>query len=131
LADFSRLRQIDEGFHAGVFGQICEWTYNTESTFDTNVNGLKQYGIVYVVIMKATLDTSTNLLHRLATHEHLRRSYPALYPPEEMRTDKEKMEWWMEQFEDDVGVLHKVNWHRIVLDGKNYQILCFNPRFSC
>jgi hypothetical protein len=130
LADFTRLRQIDQGFHIGVFGQICEWTYDTERSV-TDVNGLRQYGIVYVVLMKATLDTSTNLLHRLATHEHLRISYPSLYPPEEIRTDKEKMEWWMEQFEDTVGVLHKVNWHRIVLDGKNHQNLCFNPTFSC
>jgi hypothetical protein len=60
LADFTRLRQIEQGFDDGVFGQICEWTNNTESMCRTNVNGLKQYGIVYVVIMKATVDTSTN-----------------------------------------------------------------------
>lgn len=81
--------------------------------------------------MKAALDTPTNLLHRLATHEHLRRSYPSLYLPEELSTDKEKTEWWMEHFEDQVGLLHKINWHRIVLDGKNHQTLYFNPRFSC
>lgn len=44
------------------------------------------------------------------------KSYPRQEPPLGLQTAEEKSAWWREFFEEHRGVLHRIVWHRIVLD---------------
>lgn len=74
--------------------------------------------------IKAAVDALIYVLYRLATHEDVRLSYPSLDAPGVFQNDEEKAQWWTTSFEGQVGLLHKVKWHRIVVDGKIHQSLC-------
>lgn len=64
---------------------------------------------------------------RLASYEDVRMSYPTPNPPfDPDKEDKDEKDaeieaWWLEFFEQRVGALHLIKWHRIVLDG-----MCFH-----
>ncbi|EKV11056.1 SNF2 family helicase, putative [Penicillium digitatum PHI26] len=52
----------------------------------------------------------------LTTYEQVCNSYPKLKPPVTIKTPEELEAWREEEFNCRVGPLHKVEWHRIVLD---------------
>lgn len=54
---------------------------------------------------------------RLASYEDVRMSYPTPKPPLNKANEKEIKAWWLEFYEKQVGALHLIKWHRIVLDG--------------
>lgn len=72
-------------------------------------------------MMKGTLDFDLYILDRLATYDDVRNSYPLSRVPKSLQAKEEKAEWWLDNFESQLGLLHKINWHRIVLDGKFHQ----------
>ncbi|OQD74738.1 hypothetical protein PENDEC_c009G00043 [Penicillium decumbens] len=96
------LRQISEGFDTKMLGLVYHWKHDSDTDLKDSPGDLKQYDIV------------------LATHDDVRRSYPSLSILKEFRTDEEKEQWWSERFEpenyESIGLLHKVKWHRIVVD---------------
>ena len=53
------------------------------------------------------------------------RSYPKAEPPVELTTTEEKKAWWQNHVENHRGALHRVRFHRIILDEaqaiKNYK----------
>ena len=63
----------------------------------------------------------------LTTYGEVVRSYPKFNPPQELGTFHQKREWFKRQLEERRGVLHRLNFYRIVLDEaqviKNYQSL--------
>lgn len=60
----------------------------------------------------------------LTTYGEVQRSYPVAEPPKHLCTEEKKNEWWRKFYEEHVGPLHRIKFHRIVLDEahhiKNY-----------
>lgn len=52
----------------------------------------------------------------LTTYSEVIRSYPVCKPPMEIILPEKKKDWWMTQWEVSRGLLHRVQFHRIVLD---------------
>ncbi|KAL9600359.1 MAG: hypothetical protein Q9219_003209 [cf. Caloplaca sp. 3 TL-2023] len=52
----------------------------------------------------------------LTTYGQVVKSFPALEPPEELETMEERQLWLERHWANRSGLLHKVNFHRIVLD---------------
>jgi SNF2 family DNA or RNA helicase len=52
----------------------------------------------------------------LTTYGEIMKSYPKNEPPIECQTVQQKMEWWMTQYNTQRGVLHRMQFLRIVLD---------------
>lgn len=52
----------------------------------------------------------------LTTYHEVLRSYPKNDPPVECQTAEEKIRWWEAQYEEKRGPLHRMMFHRVVLD---------------
>ncbi|RMY14448.1 hypothetical protein D0868_01442 [Hortaea werneckii] len=52
----------------------------------------------------------------LSTWYELQKSWPKAVPPPELVTAEQKNAWWKDHFEKERGVLHRVEWLRVVLD---------------
>ncbi|MCJ1477620.1 hypothetical protein MMC13_006293 [Lambiella insularis] len=52
----------------------------------------------------------------LTTYSELQRSYPKFNPPKELVTYESKSAWWKEHFETKRGPLHRMRFHRVILD---------------
>jgi SNF2 family DNA or RNA helicase len=52
----------------------------------------------------------------LTTYTQVQKSYPKAEPPEEYTDSKQKDAWWDKYYEEHKGVLHRIKWHRVVLD---------------
>jgi SNF2 family DNA or RNA helicase len=52
----------------------------------------------------------------LTTYSEVMRSYPKNEPPVECHTTEQKLAWWKETYEKGRGVLHRMQFFRIVLD---------------
>jgi len=67
----------------------------------------------------------TNAPGRVTTYAEVARSYPKNDPPPHLQTPEEKSSWWKTHFELNKGTLHRLKYHRVVLDEcqliKNFQ----------
>lgn len=52
----------------------------------------------------------------LTTYSEVAMSYPKCKPPVEMTTPEEKLAWWRKEVDEKRGPLHRMMFHRIVLD---------------
>lgn len=52
----------------------------------------------------------------LTTYHELIRSYPKCEPPPEIETLEDKKQWWHHVWDKERGPLHRVFFHRIILD---------------
>ncbi|PYH77327.1 hypothetical protein BO82DRAFT_423791 [Aspergillus uvarum CBS 121591] len=53
----------------------------------------------------------------ITTYDEVRRSYPqSCKPPAPTGTEDEVIAWWDERYEEHLGPLHKIKYHRIILD---------------
>jgi len=52
----------------------------------------------------------------LTTYNEIRKSFPMAEPPKHLCTEAKKNEWWAKWYKDHVGPLHRIKFHRIVLD---------------
>ncbi|OQV09615.1 SNF2 family domain-containing protein [Cladophialophora immunda] len=52
----------------------------------------------------------------LTTYSEVQKSYPLAEPPKHLASDDRKNEWWKNYFLNNVGPLHQIKFHRIVLD---------------
>ncbi|KAF2750189.1 hypothetical protein M011DRAFT_397133 [Sporormia fimetaria CBS 119925] len=52
----------------------------------------------------------------LTTYHEVVRSYPKNKPPVELQTAEEKIAWWKKEFATKRGMLHRIQFYRIVLD---------------
>ncbi|KAL3475135.1 SNF2 family N-terminal domain-containing protein [Aspergillus californicus] len=67
----------------------------------------------------STLDVVNSLLNYrvvVTTYEQIRRSYPAFKPLKEIVDTEMLHEQWKIVYEEQRGPLHRIKWHRIVLD---------------
>ncbi|OAP57197.1 hypothetical protein AYL99_07935 [Fonsecaea erecta] len=52
----------------------------------------------------------------LTTYSEVQKSYPSAEPPMALASVEKKKEWWQHHFLKNVGPLHQIKYHRIVLD---------------
>lgn len=52
----------------------------------------------------------------LTTYGEVIKSYPKFSPPEDLKTLEEKLSWWDEVWDTTRGALHRIHFHRVVLD---------------
>jgi len=52
----------------------------------------------------------------LTTYTEVCRSYPKAVIPPELVTAKQKADWWTSYYEQEKGLLHRMKFHRVVLD---------------
>ncbi len=52
----------------------------------------------------------------LTTYGEVQRSYPIPDPPQHLSSEDAKNAWWKDWYNENVGELHRVKFHRIVLD---------------
>ncbi|KIX92928.1 uncharacterized protein Z520_11404 [Fonsecaea multimorphosa CBS 102226] len=52
----------------------------------------------------------------LTTYGEVQKSYPLAEPPKHLASEEKKNEWWKKHYTDNVGPLHQIKFHRIVLD---------------
>ena len=50
------------------------------------------------------------------SYQEVLKSYPRFRPPKEIVLSEKKREWWTEEYEKNRDILHRVHFHRIVLD---------------
>lgn len=53
------------------------------------------------------------MVHR---YYEVSRSYPKAVVPTELVTARQKDEWWEDFYNTHRGILHRIRWHRVVLD---------------
>ena len=73
----------------------------------------------------------------LSTYSEVVASYPKCDIPEHLTTSGEKMGWWKKEWDMERGLLHRVQFYRVILDGKAVLLLMVdfidslqNPRLS-
>lgn len=52
----------------------------------------------------------------LTTYGEVVKSYPKFSPPEDLKTLEEKLSWWDDIWDTTRGALHRIHFHRVVLD---------------
>ncbi|KIW13169.1 hypothetical protein PV08_08356 [Exophiala spinifera] len=52
----------------------------------------------------------------LTTYSEVQKSYPMIDPPKHLSSEAKKNEWWRDFYVNNCGPLHKMKFHRIVLD---------------
>ncbi|KIW44355.1 uncharacterized protein PV06_05369 [Exophiala oligosperma] len=52
----------------------------------------------------------------LTTYGEVQKSYPMIEPPKHLSSETKKNEWWKDFYVNNCGPLHKMKFHRIVLD---------------
>ncbi|PYH72881.1 putative SNF2 family helicase [Aspergillus vadensis CBS 113365] len=52
----------------------------------------------------------------ITTYDEVRRSYPPMKLTDSMKDDEKLSAWWDQSFDTEIGPLHKIKFHRIILD---------------
>lgn len=52
----------------------------------------------------------------LTTYSEVQKGYPMPEPPKHLASEDKKNEWWAKFYRENVGPLHRIKFHRIVLD---------------
>jgi SNF2 family DNA or RNA helicase len=99
---------------------------------EINKHGDPKHGYLKsVMIYKASNMNVLNPIEMLSafdvvitSYHEIIRSYPKKEYPKHLVTARAKEEWWEKHFEEHKGLLHRIKWHRIILDEaqaiKNY-----------
>ncbi|GLA58369.1 hypothetical protein AtubIFM54640_007515 [Aspergillus tubingensis] len=53
----------------------------------------------------------------ITTYDEVRRSYPPMKLTDSIKDDEKLSAWWDQSFDTETGPLHKIKFHRIILDG--------------
>lgn len=54
---------------------------------------------------------------RITTYDEVRRSYPRTKIVESVEEEDKLAAWWDQSYEEQTGPLHRMKYHRIIIDG--------------
>ncbi|GAB1736623.1 hypothetical protein NU219Hw_g8248t1 [Hortaea werneckii] len=102
---------------------ITQWWREIKDHVETKREN-KHHGIGRFMIYKSKDDKNHNDIIEhlsechivLSTWYELQKSWPKAVPPPELVTAEQKDAWWKDYLEQERGVLHRVEWLRVVLD---------------
>ena len=101
------MREIELHCEPGMMGEVIRYHAGARLVSNNTVESLKRSNII------------------LTTYSEVYKSYPKCEYPEELTTQASKETWWKEYFEKHKGPLHRIMFHRVVLDEaqviKNHQ----------
>ena len=101
------MREIELHCEPGMMGEVIRYHAGARLVSNNTVESLKRSNII------------------LTTYTEVLKSYPKCEYPEELTTRESKQAWWLEHFEKHKGPLHRIMFHRVVLDEaqaiKNHQ----------
>ncbi|KAF2873730.1 SNF2 family N-terminal domain-containing protein [Massariosphaeria phaeospora] len=100
IASPALLTQWGREIETHTDGTLQVMTYRTGTRIDSNqvFNILNQHDII------------------LTTYSEIMRSYPKNEPPIACQTAEEKIAWWKKVYDTERGILHRMFFHRVVLD---------------
>lgn len=52
----------------------------------------------------------------ITSYQEVARSLPSNNPPPNLCTEQARLDWWHKELEEKKGPLHRIHWHRIILD---------------
>ncbi|KAJ9613159.1 hypothetical protein H2200_003100 [Cladophialophora chaetospira] len=96
------MQELDKHVKGNALGRILR--FHSGSRLHTNniLGDLMEYDVI------------------LTTYNEIRRSYPLCEPPKHLASEERKNEWWKNYYHEKVGPLHRLKFHRIVLDEAHY-----------
>jgi SNF2 family DNA or RNA helicase len=90
-------KEIEKHVQPGAMGAVI--IYRKSKTCDSDpVAALSRYDVI------------------ITPYSEVTRSYPQFEQPKHLATEAAQREWWEKQYAEDLGILHKINFRRIVLD---------------
>ena len=116
-----RQRQLTEHCETEIFGKWCRFSCTKDTEFSFWNGGIKTVTIVYIVYtIKVLHFRLTDIFFRLASYDDVRTSYPR--PPKADIHGENVDDEWIQSYEKRLGFLHRIRWHRIILDGKFFEL---------
>ncbi|RJE26303.1 SNF2 family domain protein [Aspergillus sclerotialis] len=91
-------KQMRSHCQPSALGRILEWHARSKFQSSDLVGFLQDQDII------------------ITTYEEVRQSYPQFKPPTELTDALQIQKWWEDEYENGTGPLHKIRFHRIVLD---------------
>lgn len=107
--------------------EIAEKVCNPKESKTFGINRVLEYHSSAKLKGNQELEMLTECDIVITTYTQVSKSYPKAEIPSKYVTAEQKLEWWKEYYENHKGPLHRVKWHRVVLDEaqaiKNHQSL--------
>ena len=92
------MKEIDFHCEPGMMGEVIRYHAGARVISNNTVESLKRSNII------------------LTTYSEVSKSYPKCEYPEELTTAEQKQAWRKDYFEKHKGPLHRIKFHRVVLD---------------
>ncbi|MCJ1438318.1 hypothetical protein MMC27_007706 [Xylographa pallens] len=92
------MKEIPRHTEDNVISDIITFDSSSRRIFSDVVTSLQRYDCV------------------VTTFSQVQKSFPRRNPPKELESDEAKEEWWDNHREKYKGPLHRIMWHRIVID---------------
>ncbi|KAF2265794.1 hypothetical protein CC78DRAFT_514734 [Lojkania enalia] len=96
-------------------GLLSQWKQEIETHTNANLSVMR-YGPGNRLDCSHKFEIFKHFDIILTTYSEIMRSYPKNEPPITMQTAEQKLAWWKVEWQKKRGVLHRMVWHRIVLD---------------
>ncbi|PYH97546.1 hypothetical protein BO71DRAFT_447895 [Aspergillus ellipticus CBS 707.79] len=90
--------QITKHCEPGEIGDVLVYRANTRLETLDPVKSLEKYDVI------------------ITTYDEVRRSYPRFKSPVDLVDEKKIIEWWHDIYLEEVGPLHQIKFHRIIID---------------
>ncbi|MCJ1386978.1 hypothetical protein MMC17_010107 [Xylographa soralifera] len=106
--------------NSGSCGSMDERDPTPRHTEENVINDVIQYDSS---LRRIFSDVATSLQKSdcvVTTFSQVQKSFPRRNPPKELESDEAKEEWWVKHREKYKGPLHRIMWHRIVIDEAQY-----------
>jgi SNF2 family DNA or RNA helicase len=95
--------------------EIAEKVY-TDREKKSGIGRVKEYHATAQIKSNQELEELRECHIVLTTYTQVQKSYPSTEVPAEYTTAQQKTDWWKKQYDENRGALHRIKWHRVVLD---------------
>ncbi len=96
------MQEMDKHVKGSALGRILRYHAGSRLLTNNILSDLMEYDVI------------------LTSYGEVQRSYPLCQPPKHLVSEERKNEWWKNYYNDKVGPLHRIKFHRIVLDEAHF-----------